>query len=57
MNATGVLKIVFGLILMLGAVYAVAMWWLSDFLMLLKGVIPIFVFLTGLVFLLLGFEN
>lgn len=57
MNATGFLKIVVGLILMLGAVYSVAIWWLNPFLTLLKGGVPVLVFLIGLVFLLLGFEN
>lgn len=57
MNATGVLKIVVGLILILAAVYAVVVWWWQDFLTLLKGGLPILVFLIGLVFLLLGFEK
>lgn len=57
MNASGILKIVIGLILMLAAVYSVVFWWLGDFLTLLKGGIPVFVFLVGLVFILLGFEN
>ncbi|MBS3152770.1 hypothetical protein J4230_05155 [Candidatus Woesearchaeota archaeon] len=57
MNAMGFLKIVVGLILILASVYAVVVWWLSDFLSLLKGGVPIMIFLVGLVFLLLGFEN
>ncbi len=57
MNAMGILKIVIGLILILAAVYAVAVWWWIDFLTLLKGGLPILVFLVGLVFLLLGFED
>ena len=57
MNANNFLKIVFGLILILASVYAVVVWWLTDFLILLKGGLPILVFLIGLVFLLLGFES
>lgn len=57
MKAMGILKIVIGLILMVAAVYAVVVWWWTDFLTLLKGGVPILVFLVGLVFLLLGFEN
>lgn len=57
MNAFGVLKIVVGLILILASIYAVAVWWWSDFLVLLKGGVPILVFIIGLVFLLLGFED
>ena len=57
MNATGILKMVIGLILILIAVYAVVVWWLVDFLTILKGGIPILVFFAGLVFLLLGFED
>lgn len=57
MKASGLLKLVVGLILMIAAVYAVIVWWWSDFLTLLKGGVPILVFLIGLVFLLLGFED
>ena len=57
MNVTGFLKIVIGLIFILVSVYAVIIWWLADFLVLLKGGVPILVFLVGIVFLLLGFEN
>ena len=57
MKALGVLKLVIGLILMVAAVYAVVVWWLGDFLTLLKGGVPILVFLIGLVFLLLSFED
>ena len=57
MNTSGFLKIVIGLILMLAAVYAVAFWWLTDFLSLIKGGLPILVFLIGLLFLFLGFEG
>lgn len=57
MNASGILKIVIGLLLMLAALYAVMAWWWIDFLILIKGGLPILVFLVGLVFLLLGFEN
>lgn len=57
MNATGVLKLVVGLILILAAIYAVAVWWWQDFLTLLKGGVPILVFLVGVVFLVLGFSD
>jgi len=57
MNTSGFLKIVIGLILMLAAVYAVAFWWLTDFVGLIKGGLPILVFLIGLLFLFLGFEG
>ncbi len=57
MNATGILKMVVGLILILAAVYAVVVWWWADFLTLLKGGLPVVIFFMGLVFLLLGFED
>ena len=57
MNSIAILKIVIGLILILIAVYSVVMWWWTDFLTLLKGGVPVLVFLIGLVFLLLGFED
>lgn len=57
MNAIGILKIVIGLILIVAAIYAVVVWWWQDFLTLLKGGVPILVFLVGLIFLLLGFED
>ncbi|MBS3167662.1 hypothetical protein J4216_00880 [Candidatus Woesearchaeota archaeon] len=57
MNINAILKIVIGLILILVAVYSIIVWWLADFLVLLKGGIPVLVFLIGIVFLLLGFED
>ncbi len=57
MKAAGLLKFVVGLILIVASVYAVVVWWWSDFLTLLKGGLPVMVFLVGLVFLLLGFED
>ena len=57
MKPTNALKLVVGLLLIAASVYAVVVWWLSDFLTLLKGGLPILVFLVGLVFLLLAFEN
>lgn len=57
MKASGLLKIVFGLLLLVVSVYVVYAWWSKDFLTLLKGGIPVLVFLVGLVFLLLGFED
>ncbi len=57
MKTTGILKLIVGLILLVAAVYAVVVWWLPEFLTLLKGGIPVLVFLVGLVFILLGFED
>ena len=57
MKTAGMLKFVVGLILILASIYTVFAWWLSEFLVLLKGGIPLLVFLVGLVFLLLGFED
>ena len=59
MNSTGILKIGIGLILMVAAIYSFfppLSWW-DEFLVLLKGGIPVLVFVIGLIFLLLGFEN
>lgn len=59
MKAGGLLKIVFGLILIVVAVWSFfppLKWW-DEFLVLVKGGIPILVFLVGLIFLLLGFED
>lgn len=57
MKAAGLLKFVIGLILIVASVYAVVVWWWSDFLTLLKGGLPVLVLLVGLVFLLLSFED
>jgi len=59
MKANGFLKIIVGLLLIVASVYGLFFWpkWWSDFLVLLKGAIPVLVFLVGLVFLLLGFEE
>ncbi len=59
MKTSGVLKLVVGLILVLASLYSLFFWpkWWSDFLTLLKGGIPIVIFLIGLLFLLLGFEE
>ena len=59
MKASGFLKIIIGLILIIASVYGLFFWpklW-SDFLVLLKGALPVLVFLIGLVFFLLGFEE
>jgi uncharacterized membrane protein len=59
MKASGLVKFVIGLLLILVAVYGLFVWpklW-GDFLVLLKGGVPVVVFLVGLVFLLLGFED
>lgn len=59
MKASGLLKFVIGLILLLAAVWSLfsPLGWLDEFLVLLKGGLPVLVFLIGLVFLLLGFED
>ena len=59
MKASGLLKLVIGLILMVAAIWSFfppLSWW-DEFFILLKGSIPILVFLVGLVFLLLSFED
>ena len=59
MKASGLLKIIFGLILLVLAVYSLfppLSWW-DEFLNLVEGGLPILVFLVGLVFLMLGFED
>ncbi len=59
MKAGGLLKFVFGLLLMVASIYGLFFWpnWWGDFLILLKGGVPVLVFLIGLIFLLLGFED
>ena len=59
MKASGLLKLVLGLLLIIASVYVVVAWpkWQESFLSLLRGGIPIAVLLVGLVFLLLGFED
>ena len=59
MNAMGVLKFVVGLILIVAAIFSLfspLSWW-DEFFILLKGGLPVLVFLVGLVFLLLAFED
>ena len=59
MKANGIVKLVVGLLLIVASIYSLFVWprfW-SDLLVLLKGGIPVAVFLIGLVFLLLGFEE
>jgi len=46
-----------GLILIVASIYSLAAWWWGDFLTLVKGALPVLVFLIGLVFLLLSFEK
>lgn len=59
MKASGLLKFVIGLILILAAIWSLfpplGFW--DEFLTLLKGGLPVLVVLIGLVFLLLGFED
>ena len=59
MKASGVLKIVVGLLLIVASVYSFfppLSWW-DEFLTLLKGGLPVLAVMVGLVFLLLGFED
>ena len=59
MKASGVLKVVVGLLLIVAAVYSFfppLSWW-DEFLTLLKGGLPVLAVMVGLVFLLLGFED
>jgi len=50
------LKVFFGLLLVLVGVYGLYNWW-EPFLTLLEGSIPAFVILIGLIFLLVGFSD
>ena len=50
------LKVFFGLLLILAGVAGLYSWW-GSFIVLLKGSIPAFVILIGLVFLLVGFSD
>ena len=59
MKVGGLLKLVVGLILMVAAIWSFfppLIWW-DEFLTLLKGGVPVLVFLIGMVFLLLSFED
>ncbi|MEK6948411.1 MAG: hypothetical protein AABX19_04175 [Nanoarchaeota archaeon] len=59
MKASGLVKLVVGLLLIVASLYALFVWpkfW-TDFLVMLKAGIPIVVFVVGLVFLLLSFEE
>ena len=59
MKANGLAKLVVGLLLIVASLYALFVWpkWWTDFLVMLKAGIPIVVFVVGLVFLLLSFEE
>ncbi|MBS3174501.1 hypothetical protein J4440_01340 [Candidatus Woesearchaeota archaeon] len=59
MKLGGLFKIVFGLLLVIVSIASLFVWpkWWGSFLTLLKGGLPVIVFLVGLVFLLLGFED
>lgn len=57
MKASGLLKIVFGLLLIVLSVYVVYAYWWNAFKTFIEGGLPILVLLVGLVFLLLGFED
>ena len=50
------LKVFFGLLLMLAGIFGIVKWW-GPFLTLLKGSIPVLVILIGLIFLLVGFSD
>ena len=59
MKSSGLVKLVVGLLLVVASLYTLFVWpkWWTDFLVLLKAGIPLVIFLIGLVFLLLGFEE
>jgi hypothetical protein len=50
------LKLFFGLLLILVGVWGLYNWW-SEFLILLKSSIPAFVALLGLIFILVGISD
>jgi len=50
------LKIVFGLFLIVLGLYGLVNWW-GSFLILIKESIPIFVLFLGILFVILGFEK
>lgn len=57
MKLTGLFKFVLGLVFIVASLASLYLWWWGEFLTLLKGGLPVLVFLVGLLFLLLGFEE
>ncbi|HZX11990.1 MAG TPA: hypothetical protein VFE88_00840 [Candidatus Nanoarchaeia archaeon] len=57
MAAEHAFKAILGIALILAGIYLLAAFWWSDFLILLKGTIPVILIALGLIFLLLGFEK
>ena len=59
MKLSGVFNLVLGLLLVVVSLASLFVWpkWWGSFLTLLKGGLPVLVFLVGLVFLLLGFQD
>lgn len=57
MKLENFLKLIFGIFLIVAGLYILAGWWWRDFLVILKGFIPVFLVLVGVIFLLLGFEK
>jgi len=47
---------VIGLLLIVLAVYSVVLWWTDELYVVVKALLPVFVALVGLVFILLSFE-
>ncbi|HLD10540.1 MAG TPA: hypothetical protein VJB89_00530 [Candidatus Nanoarchaeia archaeon] len=56
MEVENLAKGVVGLILILGSIWIIALWW-SAFLTIVKGFLPVFLILAGLIFILLAFEK
>ena len=57
MKLSGLFKLVLGLIFIAASLASLYLWWWGEFYTLLKGGVPVVVFLIGLVFILLGFED
>ena len=57
MAAERFLKFIFGLVLVLLALYLLLSYWLDSFLILVKGIIPVVLVFIGIIFLLLSFEK
>lgn len=56
MEVENLAKGVVGLILILGSVWLITLWW-SAFATIVKGFLPVFLILVGLIFVLLAFEK
>ena len=56
MNTAGLVKLIVGLLLVILAIYSAILWWADELFVLVKGAVPVFVALVGLVFVLLSFD-